>query len=197
MTEPSGSPRDLRRDIVFAFALALACYLAWLIRDVLVMLYVSALFAVVLTPMVRFTSQLRIGRWQPFKGSAYFSSCSLWPVRLPPSGSSLCRRSSATCRASPGRCHHACLHSLRDSRVFPWLNTWIPRISVPGFRVLSARRPLICCSRSATGRASYSISSWASFYRLFHSGRRSSLSLVSFLFPARTPRTARPDPAAG
>ncbi len=72
MTEPSGSPRDLRRDIVFAFALGLACYLAWLIRDVLVMLYVSALFAVVLTPMVRFTSQLRIGRWQPFKGSAVF-----------------------------------------------------------------------------------------------------------------------------
>lgn len=72
MIEPSGSPRSLRRDIVFAFALALACYIAWLIRNVLVMLYVSALFAVVLTPMVRFTSQLRIRRWQPFKGSAIF-----------------------------------------------------------------------------------------------------------------------------
>jgi len=72
MTEPSGGPRNLRRDIVFAFVLALACYLAWLIRDVLVMLYVSALFAVVFTPMVRFTSQLHIRRWQPFKGSAIF-----------------------------------------------------------------------------------------------------------------------------
>jgi predicted PurR-regulated permease PerM len=70
MTEPSDSPRTLRRDIVFAFALALACYLAWLIRDVLVLLYVSALFAVVLSPVVRFTSRLRIRRWQPFKGSA-------------------------------------------------------------------------------------------------------------------------------
>jgi predicted PurR-regulated permease PerM len=30
------------------------------------------LFAVVLTPAVRFTSQLRIRRWQPFKGSAVF-----------------------------------------------------------------------------------------------------------------------------
>ncbi len=70
MTEPSDSPRTLRRDIVFAFALALACYLAWLIRDVLVLLYVSALFAVVLSPMVRFTSRLRIRSWQPFKGSA-------------------------------------------------------------------------------------------------------------------------------
>ncbi|HEY1257591.1 MAG TPA: AI-2E family transporter [Terracidiphilus sp.] len=73
MNEPSGSPRTLRRDIVFAFALALACYAAWLLRDVLVMLYVSALFAVVLSPMVRFTAELRIRRWQPFKGSAVFA----------------------------------------------------------------------------------------------------------------------------
>jgi len=72
MTEPSDGPRNLRRDIIFVFALGLACYVAWLIRDVLVMLYVSALFAVVLTPMVRFTSEIRIRRWQPFKGSAIF-----------------------------------------------------------------------------------------------------------------------------
>jgi len=49
MTETSNSPRTLRSDIVFTFALALACYLAWLIREVLVLLYVSALFGVVLT----------------------------------------------------------------------------------------------------------------------------------------------------
>jgi len=55
---------------VFGFALLLACYLAWLIRDVLMLLYVSALFAVVLTPIVRTTSLIRIGKWQPFKGSA-------------------------------------------------------------------------------------------------------------------------------
>ena len=70
MTEFSGRPRSLRSDIVFAFTLALACALAWLVRDVLMLLYVSALFAVVLTPVVRSTSSLRIGRWQPFKGSA-------------------------------------------------------------------------------------------------------------------------------
>ncbi len=72
MTGRSGGTRDLRRDIVFAFALALACYVAWLIRDVLVMLYVSALFAVVLSPMVQFTSQLHFGRWQPSKSAAVF-----------------------------------------------------------------------------------------------------------------------------
>ena len=62
MTQPIAPPRDLRRDIVFAFALAAACYVAWLIRDVLVMLYVSGLFAVVLSPIVNSTAQLRIGR---------------------------------------------------------------------------------------------------------------------------------------
>ena len=72
MTETSNGPRTLRSDIVFTFALALACYLAWLIRDVLVLLYVSALFAVVLTPLVRATSGIRVGRFQPFKGTAIF-----------------------------------------------------------------------------------------------------------------------------
>lgn len=72
MMQPTDSPRNPRRDVVFVFALALACYMAWLIRDVLVLLYVSALFAVVLSPVVRFTAMLRIGHWQPFKGSALF-----------------------------------------------------------------------------------------------------------------------------
>jgi len=70
MTEFSGRPRSFRSDIVFAFTLVLACALAWLMRDVLMLLYVSALFAVILTPVVRSTSSLRIRRWQPFKGSA-------------------------------------------------------------------------------------------------------------------------------
>lgn len=70
MTQPSGPARGLQREIVFAFALALACYLAWLLRAELLLLYVSALFAVVLSPVVRTTARLRIGRWRPFKGSA-------------------------------------------------------------------------------------------------------------------------------
>jgi predicted PurR-regulated permease PerM len=73
MTEPTASPqRTLRSDIVFAFALLLACAVAWLVRDVLMLLYVSALFATVLTPVVSFTSRLHIGRWRPFKGYAVF-----------------------------------------------------------------------------------------------------------------------------
>ena len=68
----TNSPRNLRRDIAFAFVIALACYVAWLVREVLVLLYVSALFAVMLGPLVRFTSCLHIGRWHPFKGTAIF-----------------------------------------------------------------------------------------------------------------------------
>ncbi|MGA2535058.1 MAG: AI-2E family transporter [Terracidiphilus sp.] len=72
MTPLSGKTRSLRSDIVFAFGLALACALAWLVRDVLMLLYVSALFATVLTPVVKATGRLRIGRWRPFHGYAIF-----------------------------------------------------------------------------------------------------------------------------
>jgi predicted PurR-regulated permease PerM len=70
MTTPHASPRTLRSDIVFAFALLLALAVAWQVREVLMLLYVSALFAAVLTPVVRSTGRLRIGRWRPFKGYA-------------------------------------------------------------------------------------------------------------------------------
>jgi predicted PurR-regulated permease PerM len=70
MSPQAVESRSLRSDIVFAFALALACGLAWLVREVLMLIYVSALFAVVLTPVVQFTGTLRIGRWRPFQGYA-------------------------------------------------------------------------------------------------------------------------------
>ena len=62
----------MRRDIVFAFALAAACYLAWLLRKVLFLLYVSALAAVVLTPVVRAISRVYVGGYRLFKGRAIF-----------------------------------------------------------------------------------------------------------------------------
>ena len=51
MIDTNAQGRSLRGDIVFVFALGLACYLAWQLRDVLVVLYVSALFAVVFAPV--------------------------------------------------------------------------------------------------------------------------------------------------
>jgi len=70
MTDLQRTEISVRKGIVFAFALALACYLAWVLRNELVLLYVSALFAVVLSPLVSATSGIRIGRYRPFKGSA-------------------------------------------------------------------------------------------------------------------------------
>jgi predicted PurR-regulated permease PerM len=67
MSETEGG-RSLRGDIVFGFGLALAAWVAWMVRDVLFLLYVSALFAVVLTPLVQAVSAVKIGRWRPFKG---------------------------------------------------------------------------------------------------------------------------------
>jgi predicted PurR-regulated permease PerM len=58
-------PRSVRGDILFAFAIAIALYLAWLLRDVLILLYVSALSAVVLMPVVRGVQRFRIGKWHP------------------------------------------------------------------------------------------------------------------------------------
>lgn len=70
MTESAGKGQSHRNEILFAFALALAGYVAWLVRDVLLLLYVSGLFAVILRPIVRSVGRLRIGRWRPFKGIA-------------------------------------------------------------------------------------------------------------------------------
>jgi predicted PurR-regulated permease PerM len=58
-------PRSIRGDIAFAFALAIGLYLAWMVHDVLLIVYVSGLFAVVLMPVVNGIRRLRIGSWQP------------------------------------------------------------------------------------------------------------------------------------
>lgn len=70
MNEITRAQRSRRSDIVFVFALALGGYVAWMIRDVLVLLYVSGLFAAVFAPIVQSVSRLRIRRWRPFKGIA-------------------------------------------------------------------------------------------------------------------------------
>ena len=69
MTETTGRQRS---NIVFAFAVALVCYLAWLLRHELLLLYVAALFAVVLKPLIGFIEGIRVGRFLPFRKSAIF-----------------------------------------------------------------------------------------------------------------------------
>jgi len=58
-------PRSLRSDITFAFTVAIGIYVAWTVHDVLLIVYVSALFAVVLMPVVNGLRRIRIGNWHP------------------------------------------------------------------------------------------------------------------------------------
>ena len=72
MTGSDTGSRSLRGDILFGFAVALALYLAWVLRQVLLLLYVSALFAVVLKPLTLFIANIRIGRFRPFRKFGIF-----------------------------------------------------------------------------------------------------------------------------
>ncbi len=60
-----------QRSDLFALVLTgLALYAAWLTRGVLLIIYVAALFAVVLSPAVQGIRRVRIGKWQPGTGLA-------------------------------------------------------------------------------------------------------------------------------
>ena len=61
-----------RANIVFAFVCGLVLALAYFMRQILMLLYVSVLFAVVLTPVIRGITFLRIRKWHPGKGLAIF-----------------------------------------------------------------------------------------------------------------------------
>lgn len=64
--------RSARGNIIFAFAIALALATAYLMRQILLLLYVSALFAVVLSPVIRGITHIHIGKWHPGRGLAIF-----------------------------------------------------------------------------------------------------------------------------
>ena len=68
MNEPSH--KSLRNDIVFAIALLAVLAAAWAIRNILLLVYVSALFAVVLSPAIELIRRMHIGKWRPGRGIA-------------------------------------------------------------------------------------------------------------------------------
>jgi predicted PurR-regulated permease PerM len=71
MVSPEGDrARSVRGYIVFTFAIVLTLAAAYVIREILLLLYVSALFAVVLTPVIRSIMRLHVGRWHPGRGLA-------------------------------------------------------------------------------------------------------------------------------
>jgi predicted PurR-regulated permease PerM len=59
-----------RSDILFAAAVVVFLALAWHIRDVLLLIYVAALFAVIIGPAMTFLQRQQIGKWHPSRGIA-------------------------------------------------------------------------------------------------------------------------------
>jgi predicted PurR-regulated permease PerM len=59
-----------RSDILFFFGVLLALWTAYAVREVLLLIYVSALFAVVLSPAIGLIQKIKIGRWHPGRGFA-------------------------------------------------------------------------------------------------------------------------------
>jgi predicted PurR-regulated permease PerM len=59
-----------RSDILFFFGIILALWFAYNVRDVLLLIYVSALFAVVLSPAIGVIQKLRINGWRAGRGFA-------------------------------------------------------------------------------------------------------------------------------
>jgi predicted PurR-regulated permease PerM len=62
--------RSARGNILFAVAILLALLIAYVMREILLLLYVSALFAVVFTPLIRGITRLHIKSWHPGRGLA-------------------------------------------------------------------------------------------------------------------------------
>jgi predicted PurR-regulated permease PerM len=59
-----------RSDILFFFGVLLVLWIAYLVRDVLLLIYVSALFAVVLSPAIGGIQRIRLGTWKASRGFA-------------------------------------------------------------------------------------------------------------------------------
>jgi predicted PurR-regulated permease PerM len=70
-TDPAtmrGNPATMRGNIVFFFLILIALGLVWKLAKELEILYVSALFAVVLTPIVNSICRVNIRNWHPSRG---------------------------------------------------------------------------------------------------------------------------------
>src|ERR1700751_2441585 len=66
----AGRKGQARANILFGFAVVLVLLLSYVMREILLLLYVSALFAVVLTPVIRGIMHLKIRNWSPRRGIA-------------------------------------------------------------------------------------------------------------------------------
>ena len=62
--------KNLRSDILFLLAVLVGMYLVYQVADVLLLVYVSALFAVVLAPAINVIRRLHLGKWRPNRAVA-------------------------------------------------------------------------------------------------------------------------------
>ncbi|MGO4213956.1 hypothetical protein AB4043_24445 [Terriglobus sp. YAF25] len=65
---PKDRSREIRGYILFTFLVMFASFLAWKLMHQLEILYVSAIFAVVLTPVVHAIMRWKIRSWSPNQG---------------------------------------------------------------------------------------------------------------------------------
>lgn len=61
---------NTKKSILFAVVLGIGLLIAYLVRYSLLIVYVSCIFAIVLSPAVNWVSRLRIARWHPSRGAA-------------------------------------------------------------------------------------------------------------------------------
>ena len=198
MTDERSKAAVVRSDIVFVFALGLACYMAWLLRDVLVLLYVSALFAVVLAPVVQAVSPVHVGRLAAVQGhrrSGIAAGDGGIADRIWLSGSAA--GDSRSAGVSKGDAGANAGSSWKACGTFRLPIGSIPTTRFAQCRTSRAARRPICCSRSRTGRALFSIVMGFILTDLFHSGGRPCVSLVSFLLSAAEAANGWTDAAAG
>jgi predicted PurR-regulated permease PerM len=59
-----------RTELLLAFGIALGIFVAYQVRHVLLLIYVSALFAVVFGPVIELVRRVRMGSWNPSRGFA-------------------------------------------------------------------------------------------------------------------------------
>jgi len=91
-TQTEHKRNAVRGHILFAFAVALALALAWKLRGVLEIVYVSALFAVVLMPVLQHIMSVKIRGWSPSRlvaiivlvGTVFLALTAFLVVGLPP-----------------------------------------------------------------------------------------------------------------
>ena len=69
-SESTAQHQSLRSDILFGFTVLIVLYVAYQVADVLMLVYVSALFAVVIAPGIELVQRLQVGKWRPGRGLA-------------------------------------------------------------------------------------------------------------------------------